>query len=152
MLSHALLTLGFVAQVICQYGQYYKNTCVVQPQGNADAAPAIEEAFARCGHNPNGRGKVVFLNETYNIKSFMNTTYLKNVDIDHQGTLLWSTDIKYWLNASQPVGYQNQSSAWWFGGDGIHWYGHGYGTLDGNGQVCFSEHFLLSSIPDVGTT
>lgn len=132
------LLLTLAARVISDDGHWKNKTCVVQSAGGGDSAPAIEQAFATCGHNPTGRGKVVFSkNTTYNIQTFMNTTYLQNVDIDHQGTLLWSTDIQYWLNASQPVGYQNQSSAWWFGGENIHWYGHGYGTLDGNGQVWY---------------
>lgn len=136
MFLHAFLLLTSAAGGFSQ-NDSSKNTCVVPYQGDADARPAIEDAFEKCGHNPTGRGTVVFLNETYNIKSFMNTTGLQNVDIDHQGTLLWDTDIQYWLGASQPVGYQNQSTAWYFGGEGVHWYGHGYGTLDGNGQAWY---------------
>ncbi|KAK7932310.1 glycoside hydrolase family 28 protein [Apiospora marii] len=118
------------------------NVCVVEPAANgSDSAPAILEAFERCGHNPAGdasqRGKVVFKNETYHIQSVMNTTGLCNVDVDLQGTLLWDQNIPYWLNHSLPVGYQNQSSAWLFGGENVHWDGHGYGTLDGNGQVWY---------------
>lgn len=112
--------------------------CVVRPNINGDSGPAIEDAFNTCGHNPNGRGKVIFLNETYTIGSVMNTTYLQNVDIDLRGTLEWNnSDIHYWLNNSLPVGYQNQSSAWLFGGSSIHWKGHGYGTFNGNGQVWY---------------
>lgn len=114
-------------------------TCVVQPGFNgSDSAPAIIQAFQECGHNDAAsRGKVVFLNETYMVKTVMNTTGLSNVDIDHQGTLLWDTNIPYWLDASLPVGYQNQTSAWLFGGESVSWDGHGYGTLDGNGQVWY---------------
>jgi len=60
--------------------------CVVQPC-DGDSSYAIEEAFAVCGHNEEGRGKVQFLNETYTIARVMNTTSLKNVDIDLPGTL-----------------------------------------------------------------
>ncbi|KAK8044746.1 pectin lyase-like protein [Apiospora rasikravindrae] len=107
---------------------------------NSDSAPAIREAFARCGHNPDdagARGQVVFKGETYHIQSVLNTTGLRNVDVDLRGTLLWDQNIPYWLNHSLPVGYQNQSSAWLFGGDNVRWNGHGYGTLDGNGQVWY---------------
>lgn len=115
------------------------NTCVVQPGPNGtDSAPAIIEAFENCGHNDAAnRGKVVFLNQTYTVKTVMNTTGLSNVDVDQQGTLLWDKNVEYWLNNSLPVGYQNQSSAWLFGGESITWDGHGYGTLDGNGQVWY---------------
>lgn len=33
-----------------------------------------------------------------------------------------------------PVGYQNQSTAFILGGDGITFEGHGHGTFDGNGD------------------
>lgn len=98
----------------------YTKTCIIAPceDATADAAPAIIEAFEKCGHNaPQQRGKVVFENSTYQIKSVMNTTGLANVDVDLHGTLLWDTEIQYWLNHSLPVGYQNQSSAWLFGGE-----------------------------------
>lgn len=107
------------------------NVCaVVPPADGSDAAPAIVEAFERCGHN----GKVVFENTTYNVDSVMNITGLSNVEVDLKGTLLWGTNISYWLNHSLPVGYQNQSSAFFFGGDNIYFHGNGYGTFDGNGQ------------------
>ncbi|KAI9656253.1 MAG: hypothetical protein M1821_004916 [Bathelium mastoideum] len=50
---------------------------------------------------------------------------------------IWSTDIDYWLNNSLPMGYQNQSTAWRFGGSNIYFHGNGYGTLNGNGQVWY---------------
>lgn len=118
--------------------QQYGNVCVVHPCGGNDSAPAIIEAFQRCGHNGGSeRGKVIFRNETYHVKSVMNTTGLSNVDIELHGTLLWDTNLPYWLNHSLPVGYQNQSSAWLFGGDNIRWNGYGVGTLDGNGQAWY---------------
>jgi hypothetical protein len=113
-----------------------ERVCVVEPAGLKDSAPAIVQAFQDCGHN-NGaeRGRVVFKNETYHVKSVMNTTGLHNVDIDLHGKLLWDTNISYWLNHSLPVGYQNQSSAWLFGGESVAWNGFGYGTLDGQCQT-----------------
>lgn len=50
----------------------------------------------------------------------------------------WSTDVQYWLNNSLAVGYQNQSTAFIVGGDNVTIDGHGYGTLNGNGQVWYS--------------
>jgi galacturan 1,4-alpha-galacturonidase len=117
-----------------------ERVCIVEPCANGgDSAPAIIEAFEKCGHNEEpSRGKVVFRNETYNIHSVMNTTGLKNVDVDLNGLLLWDTNIPYWLNHSLPVGYQNQSSAWLFGGENINWDGHGYATLNGSGQTWYT--------------
>ena len=49
----------------------------------------------------------------------------------------WSTDIQYWLNASLPVGYQNQSTAFVLGGNNVRIDGHGVGTFNGNGDYWY---------------
>lgn len=110
-------------------------TCVVKACGKPDGddAPAILAAFDDCKSD----GHIVFENTTYYVRTVMNTTGLQHVDIEVNGTLLWSDDIEYWLGASLPFGFQNQTSAWHLGGDDIHFYGHGVGTLDGNGQVWY---------------
>ncbi|CAE6538634.1 unnamed protein product [Rhizoctonia solani] len=111
--------------------------CTLTPGGEGvDDSQAIIDAFDQCGHN----GHVVFQNTTYHIERVMNTTGLFNCTVDIQGTLLWSTDIQYWLNNSLPLGYQNQSSAWFLGGTNLHVRGFGYGTFDGNGQV---SHIIM---------
>jgi galacturan 1,4-alpha-galacturonidase len=46
-----------------------------------------------------------------------------------------------------PVGYQNQSTAWIIGGDQVTVDGHGYGTLNGNGDVWYSEFNGKSNYP-----
>jgi galacturan 1,4-alpha-galacturonidase len=70
------------------------------------------------------------------INSVMEITGLSNVEVDIRGALLWSTDIPYWLENSLPMGYQNHSTAFIFGGDRVHMYSStGKGTFDGNGQV-----------------
>lgn len=135
----AALQVPFVLSQASAGASLGQQTCVVQPGPNGtDSAPAIIQAFEQCGHNaPDSRGKVVFTNQTYTVRTVMNTTGLSNVDVDLQGTLLWDTNIDYWLNHSLPVGYQNQTSVWLFGGESVTWDGHGYGTLDGNGQVWY---------------
>ena len=45
------------------------------------------------------------------------------------------------------MGYQNQSSAWLFGGDNITLNGNAYGTLDGNGQVWYDYINGTSNYP-----
>ncbi|KAL4884225.1 exopolygalacturonase B [Aspergillus karnatakaensis] len=108
--------------------------CVVKAQNDGtDDAPAIRQAFDICGHN----GNVIFENTTYHINSPLTTTDLFDCRVDIFGTLLWSNDTSYWLNNSMPVGYQNQSTVWFLGGEGLSVYGHGYGTFDGNGQAWY---------------
>lgn len=140
MLKDLVITLNVLLLAFSQSTWAIKeHTCVVKASPNGtDSAPAIVDAFRRCGHHDgSSRGKVVFENETYTIQTVMNTTGLSNVDIELRGTLLWdNSNITYWLNNSLPVGYQNQSSAWLFGGKSVFWDGYGYGTLNGDGQVC----------------
>jgi hypothetical protein len=51
--------------------------------------------------------------------------------------LQWSKDTDYWLKNSIPLDYQNQTSAWFLGGEKLVVNGFGHGTLDGNGQVWY---------------
>ncbi|EDN99695.1 hypothetical protein SS1G_02553 [Sclerotinia sclerotiorum 1980 UF-70] len=61
---------------------------------------------------------------------------------------VWSTNITYWLNQSMAFGYQNQTSAWWLGGNNINVNGYGYGTLDGNGQAWYDFVKGISNYPN----
>jgi galacturan 1,4-alpha-galacturonidase len=144
MHKQLIAALSLPALALANYGapsHYYTGcikTCVVDSSAN-DTSYAIEDAFRTCGHETGeDRGKVIFKkNETYNVRRVMNTTGLTNVDVEIHGTLLWDINIDYWLNNSLPIGFQNQSTAWIFGGENVHWNGFGYGTLDGNGQVWY---------------
>ncbi|KAL1647942.1 hypothetical protein SLS58_002266 [Diplodia intermedia] len=122
-----------------------RKECTVEPGGSnaTDDAVAIRDAFEECGRG----GKVVFLNETYYVNSVLNTSGLDDVDIELHGTLLWSTDIDYWLNNSLPMGYQNHTTAWIFGGSQVRFQGFGYGTFDGNGQVWYDFAGGVSNYP-----
>ena len=118
--------------------------CSVKASGNpnGDDAPAIIQAFKDCKQD----GHITFENTTYYIASIMNTTGLNKVDIEVKGTLLWSTNITYWLANSMPIGFQNQTAAWHLGGQNLHMYGHGYGTLNGNGQVWYDYNKGASNL------
>ncbi|TVY45985.1 Alpha-L-rhamnosidase [Lachnellula subtilissima] len=130
----AVLLLFFTLVESAGSTEEYRKVCTVRPcRDGSDDAPAVLRAFEECGNH----GRVEFLNETYHIESIMNISGLNDVAIDLKGTLLWGTNITYWLNNSMPMGYQNQSTAWILGGDRISFQGHGYGTIDGNGQVWY---------------
>lgn len=120
-------------------------TCSVKAANDPsiDDAPAICEAFTECRENAH----IVFENTTYYVHTVMNTTGLQNVDVEVKGTLEWNNDdIDYWLNNSLYIGFQNQTSAWFFGGNQVHFYGHGYGTLHGNGQVWYKYNNGTSNL------
>ncbi|TVY78246.1 Alpha-L-rhamnosidase rgxB [Lachnellula suecica] len=138
-LPRLLITLLLIVPILAA-----RNICTVEANLNGtDDTPAILAAFQSCGNG----GNIVFLNHTYFVNSVMNTTGLNDCQIDLYGTLLWSTNITYWLNNSLPVGYQNQSSAWFLGGDNIVFRGHGYGTFDGNGQTWYDFVSGVSNYP-----
>ncbi|KAH8664195.1 galacturan 1,4-alpha-galacturonidase B [Xylariales sp. PMI_506] len=124
--------------------QLKRHVCTVPASGTnaTDDAPAIVKAFTDCGHH----GKVVFENTTYYVNSVMNISWLHDVEIDLYGTLVWSTNISYWLNHSLPVGYQNQSTAFILGGNGVVFDGHGVGTFDGNGAVWYKYASGISNL------
>ncbi|KAJ6078436.1 hypothetical protein N7467_008189 [Penicillium canescens] len=113
----------------------HRKSCTIKGGGSnvTDDAPAIMTAFRKCGR----KGRVVFEPTTYYVNSVMNVSWLEDVDIDIHGTLLWSTDITYWLNNSMEVGYQNQSTALIIGGDNVRINGYGKGTFDGNGDYWY---------------
>ncbi|CAK4032292.1 glycoside hydrolase family 28 [Lecanosticta acicola] len=110
--------------------------CVVPAGGDpkGDDAPAILAAFKECRED----GHIVLSNTTYYISTIMNTTGLRDVDLELRGTMLWDTNFDYWLKNSMPIGFQNQTAAWHLGGENLHFYGNGYGTLDGNGQAWYN--------------
>ena len=73
-LTVAVITLLF-GSVATAHRLATRLTCIMEPRRKGpDNAPGIIDAFEICGKN----GIVVFLNETYHIKSAMNTTGLKS--------------------------------------------------------------------------
>ena len=85
-------------------------TCYVYPESlvysglPVDDTPSILQAFDLCGIN----GSVVFTDDTFYVDQVMNTTNLLNCNVDIYGTLIWSTNIPYWLSHSISVVYQDQ--------------------------------------------
>lgn len=74
-------------------------TCTVEASGvpRRDDAPAIRQAFNECSRDAH----IVFENTTYYVHTVLNTTGLRDVDIEVRGTLAWdNSDIEYWLKNS----------------------------------------------------
>lgn len=117
------------------------NTCTLYPESlkndgqEIDDAPSIHKAFEQCGTN----GKVIFTNHVFHVNSVMNTTNLVNCDVSLQGELRFSTDIPYWLSHSYSVVFQDQSTAWLFGGENVTLRGEG-GWYNGNGQAWYTQN------------
>ncbi|KAH0489775.1 hypothetical protein TgHK011_001273 [Trichoderma gracile] len=122
-----------------------RHFCYVRPDADGgDDAPAIMDAL---NNKCNSRSLVIFPGPVYNIQTNMTTLNLEDVVIYQFGRMLWSTDIDYWLSVSMPVGFQNQSTVWYFGGNNVIWDGWGVGTLDGNGQVWYDWAKSQGNLP-----
>lgn len=135
---------AFVASLFTTFtSAAHRYTCTIPANGDgSDDTPAILANFEECRNG----GRIVFSpNTTYHINSVMNTTDLSNVQIDMYGYLLWSNDTGYWLNNSMEIGYQNQSTVWFLGGEGLTVNGYGSGTIDGNGQVWVSDYYSITA-------
>ncbi|KAI0147042.1 pectin lyase fold/virulence factor [Xylariaceae sp. FL1272] len=137
-MAQGKLFLALIAQIVLLVSYTTASlplkTCNVPANGDgSDDGPTIQAVFDECSSD----ATIAFDNTTYYINSTLNTTTLSNVNIDLPGYLLWSDDTEYWLNHSMPVGYQNQSTVWFFGGENVNINGYGTGTLDGNGQAWY---------------
>ncbi|KAI0466869.1 glycoside hydrolase family 28 protein [Xylaria cf. heliscus] len=120
-----------------------RSQCIVPANNDGtDDTPSILAAFSKC----RSHARIVFQNTTYYIDQVMNTTDLVETDIEIHGTLLWSSNLTYWLNNNQFMGFQNGSAAWLLGGTNVTVNGFGYGTLDGNGQAWYD---LYGTKPNV---
>ncbi|KJZ77201.1 hypothetical protein HIM_03522 [Hirsutella minnesotensis 3608] len=122
-----------------------RHFCVVKPRSDkGDDAPAIAQAL---NHRCRSHSIVYLPGPVYNIQTPMTTLQMDNVEIVMPGSLVWSTDIEYWRSVSMPIGFQNQSTVWYFGGNRVVWDGHNTGTLDGNGQVWYDWAKGMGNLP-----
>jgi len=113
--------------------------CTVTPLGTdskADDTPQILDAFKKCGQG----GTITLSAGTFYIRQIMDTINLRSVDISIYGTLIWSTDVQYWLSHSISVVYAGRSTAWRIGGTDITMRGYGKALFDGNGQTWYDEN------------
>ncbi|KAF7938605.1 uncharacterized protein EAE98_000943 [Botrytis deweyae] len=108
-------------------------TCYVKSSGNGtDDSPAIMSALNEC----NNGGHVIFSKGvTYLVGTAMDWTFLKHIDLDIQGEILFSDDTDYWQANAFPFVFQNVTSFFKLGGEDVFMYGGG--TLNGNGQVWY---------------
>ncbi|KAF2101749.1 glycoside hydrolase family 28 protein [Rhizodiscina lignyota] len=110
-------------------------TCVIPAAGDgSDDSPAIREAFRECGNG----GHIVFQEDkTYSIETMLQLHNLSSVQVDILGTIMFSTDVRYWIRHGSYFWFQNISIALEFSGDHITIDGHDRGIIDGQGQVWY---------------
>ncbi|KAG6251224.1 hypothetical protein E4U24_001342 [Claviceps purpurea] len=131
----ALRNVPSESEIAVQAKAENRTLCVIHPDahGGDDAINIVETFNKKCSV----KSLIYMPGPTYNIKSKM-ITVLNDVRIVQYGRMLWSSDIDHWMSTLQlEVGFQNQSTMWYFGGFNVTWDGHNTGTLDGNGQVWY---------------
>lgn len=108
--------------------------CYVESHNDliTDDSDHILAALQDCNHG----GHVVFeASRSYLIGTALDLTFLRHVDIDIQGDILFTNDTDYWqANAFKQV-FQNATTFFQLGGEDVNVYGGG--TLNGNGQVWY---------------
>jgi galacturan 1,4-alpha-galacturonidase len=123
------------------------SVCTLYPESliygaPVDDVPSIHQAFKLCGVN----GTIVFTNDTFNLDTVLNTTNLLNVEVLVRGVLKFSDNIDYWRSNSYSVIFQNQVTAWLFGGTNVTYRGQG-GWIDGNGQNWYTYSRNRANLP-----
>ncbi|ETN42478.1 uncharacterized protein HMPREF1541_01634 [Cyphellophora europaea CBS 101466] len=142
MIVRALLGLALLPCLAVASFVKTGSDCHIVPQpfneeGHAqDDSPFIKQAFDECGHD----GRVIFEPGVFNIEQVLNTTGLVNCDVVLKGELRFSDDIPYWLKNSIWVIYQNQHTAWLFGGENVTFTTEEGGFHNGNGQAWYTQN------------
>ncbi|KAL5339596.1 pectin lyase fold/virulence factor [Aspergillus crustosus] len=119
-----------------------KKVCHVRSHGDgSDDSEFILSALKKCNHG----GKVVFAEEEeYTVGTALDLTFLKHVDLEILGRVVFTDDTDYWQANSFKHTFQNATTFFQLGGEDVNVYGGG--TLDGNGQVwydLFAEDALV---------
>lgn len=134
-LSLLLLITESAVATVTQVG----SACTVTPltgTGTLDDTPQILDAFKKCGKE----GSIELTEGTFHIGKVIDVLDLSNCDISIHGTLIWSTDINYWLKNSLSVTYAGRSTAWRLGGNNITLRGFGKALFVGNGQTWYDQN------------
>lgn len=132
----------FTTSTLCSTN--YNTTCIIPAAGDgSDDAPAIREAFRDCGKG----GHIVFQeNVTYNVDTVLQLHNLSHIQVDLLGTILFSTDVRYWIQHGSYYWFQNITIAMEFSGDHITIDGHDKGVIDGQGQVWYDLALAIGGL------
>lgn len=144
MLLPYLLGLGLLPLLATASVVRDGSDCYVYPEeggsdlltGAVEDAPSIKQAFDECGKN----GRVIFEPGVFHVGQVLNTTGLVNCDVILKGELRFSADFDYWLSHSIWVIYQNQHTAWLFGGENVTFTVEEGGFYNGNGQAWYTQN------------
>ncbi|KAL4917705.1 pectin lyase fold/virulence factor [Aspergillus aurantiobrunneus] len=119
-----------------------EKVCHVRSHGDgSDDSEFVLSALKQCNHG----GKAVFAaDKEYTIGTALDLTFLKHIDLEILGRIVFTDDTDYWQANSFKHTFQNATTFFQLGGEDVNVYGGG--TLDGNGQIwydLFAEDALI---------
>lgn len=127
----------------CSLPRDHRKRCVVKPgiKEDRDDASRIKAALKECNN-----GGTIILDQSYQIRSPLDLTFLKHVDVVITGEIHFVAerreDVYYWAESSFKYEFQNQSVYWKWGGKDVNIYGdlsNELSVLDGHGQQFWEE-------------
>ncbi|KAF1982869.1 glycoside hydrolase family 28 protein [Aulographum hederae CBS 113979] len=83
----------------------------------------------------NGGTFVIPAGVTYTLDKKLDLTFLKDVQLQLDGTIIFTDDIEYWQKNNFYHPFQKSISFWRWGGEDVKIFGSG--TIDGNGQAWY---------------
>lgn len=114
-----------------------EKVCFVKPSctPGKDDAPKILKAFEDCND-----GGTIVLDKEYNVCSPLDLRFLKHVDVALTGTVEFCPELGMWQENFFHFHFQDAASWWVWGGEDVHLYGAGSGTIHGNGQYWYDAY------------
>jgi galacturan 1,4-alpha-galacturonidase len=110
-----------------------------------DDAAIIKTAFDKCNN-----GGTVILDQTYQIGSPLDLTFLQHIDVIVTGEIHFNVSgVYYWAENSFKYEFQNQSVYWKWGGEDVNIYGdlsNEHSIIDGHGESFWEEGHINKTV------
>ncbi|CEJ61734.1 Putative Exo-polygalacturonase [Penicillium brasilianum] len=119
------------------HGQKYpdRRTVTIRPSRN-DTDDISDDFLWGIKHANHGGRLLLQKGKTYVIGKKLDLSFLDNVEVQLEGEIKFTDDIKYWQANNFYYSFQKSITFWVWGGKDIKIFGHG--TLNGNGQAWYN--------------
>ncbi|KAJ5880481.1 exopolygalacturonase B [Penicillium subrubescens] len=119
------------------HGQKYpdRRTVTIRPSKN-DTDDISDDFLWGIKHANHGGRLLLKKGKTYVIGKKLDLSFLNNVEVQLEGEIKFTDDIKYWQANNFYYSFQKSITFWVWGGKDIKIFGHG--TLNGNGQAWYN--------------
>ncbi|KAF7714539.1 Galacturan 1,4-alpha-galacturonidase [Penicillium ucsense] len=119
------------------HGQKYPNRRTVTIRASKNDKDDISDDFLWAMKRANHGGRVLLKKgKTYVIGKKLDLSFLNDIEVQLEGEIKFTDDIKYWQANNFYYDFQKSITFWVWGGQDIKIFGHG--TLNGNGQAWYN--------------